>query len=142
MDNDRTTDGTFARIMGHQDGMRLFDCVRPRERGEGYRIDARPFGFIYTVSGVALDTPQIAHAFLDVIRADIAAGKAPEDAVGRFLSPTARPNLVTRRYADFLRFKEQECANGDLAARTLREYRRYARKKGELSYWEGAAFRT
>jgi len=129
---------TLARIMGHQEDVRLFGSVRPRERGEGYRIDARPFGWIYTVSGVALDTPEVAHAFLAVIRADIATGKAPEDAVARFLSPTARPNLVTRRYADFLAFKARECANGDLAERTLREYRRYAREeKGELAYWEG-----
>jgi integrase len=133
----RATDSTLARIMGHREDPRLFGCVRPRERGEGYRLDVRPFGWIYTVSGTTLNTPEVAHAFLDVIRADIATGKSPEDAVARFLSPTARPNLVTRRYADFLRFKQQEVANGDLAARTLREYQRYARDRGELSFWEG-----
>ena len=114
-----------------------FGKVSPRERGDGWRVDVRPFGYVYTVSGEAFDRKQDAEAVLAIIRMDLRGGKSPEDAVGRFLGPKSKPNQLVPRYEEFLKAKETEVASGALSPRTAHEYRRYARAGGELSYFEG-----
>lgn len=130
------TSATLRLVMGGSDTVKAFGAVRPRERGEGFRIDVRPFGWIYAISGQKFETKDEADFVLGVIRADIRVGKSPEEAAARFMSPTARPNLVTHRYQDWVAFKKEQAANADLSPRTLHEYERYARPGGELAFWE------
>src|SRR5262249_33587216 len=77
-----------------------FGKVSPRERGDGWRVDVRPFGYVYSVSGEAFTQRGDAEAVLSIIRMDLRAGKPHEDAVGRFLGPKSKPNLVVPRYQE------------------------------------------
>ena len=124
----------MTRIMGSGE---QFGKVSPRERGDGWRVDVRPFGYVYSVSGEAFTKRGDAEAVLSIIRMDLRAGKAHADAVGRFLGPKSKPNLLVPRYQEFLKVKQSEVAAGALSPRTLKEYDRYARAGGELVYFEG-----
>lgn len=116
-------------------GRKEFGKVRPRERGKGWRIDVRPFGFLYTVSGEHFRRKRDAEFVLGVIQADIRAGKPPADAVARFQPLASKPNLVTHRYAEWLAVKEREVRAGELKPRTAAEYRRYAAEVER--FWSG-----
>jgi integrase len=125
-----------------------FGAVRPRERGEGWRVDLRPYGFVYSVSGEAFARREQAEAVLEIVRMDVRAGRSKEAAAGRFLGPKSKPNLLLPQYEHFLAAKRLEVRAGSLSPRTLREYERYARsarraksgkqlKDGELSFFRG-----
>lgn len=109
-----------------RDPKKLFGKVRPRERGDGYMIDCYPLQprFLYTVSGEVL-TEEGAEQLLAIIRADMRHGKAPEDALARFLDPGSSRNAVPRRYSEWLNVQRQREREGDIAPGTLREYERY-----------------
>ncbi|HXK21632.1 MAG TPA: site-specific integrase [Myxococcota bacterium] len=113
---------------GEEEG---FGRVRPREKGrEGYRIDLHPLNaprFLYTVSGQTFATADQARFVLDGIRYEInVLKKAPEDAVARFLSAKAKPNLVPARYQEWIAGLEKTVGTPHgIAERTLAEYRRY-----------------
>ncbi len=113
-----------------------FGKVRPRERGEGFRIDVRPYGWIGTLAGSPMSR-ELAEELLKSIRVEIARGKPPLDAVAPYLSIRAKPNLVTERYADWLAVKRQQVEAGERSPRTVQEYERYARPSGEVEWWEG-----
>ena len=113
-----------------------FGKLRPRERGKGWRIDARPFGWIGTLHGRTM-SKRLASELLKSIRFEIARGKPPLDAVAPYLPARAKPNLVVERYAAWLRVKHQQVEAGDLSPRTVGEYERYARPGGEIAWWAG-----
>ena len=56
------------------EGKRQFGKVVPGPRGKGWRIDARPFGYIYGIAGKGFASKQIAKGLLNVIRIEIAQG--------------------------------------------------------------------
>jgi integrase len=113
-----------------------FGKVRPRAgRDDRWCVDVRPYGWIYAVSGVAFTKQEDADSVLRIVRMDVSAGRSFEEAVNRFLSPKAKGNLLTRRYAEFLESKELEVKAGDLSPTTLREYKRLARGGGELTFF-------
>jgi integrase len=113
-----------------------FGKVRPRDDRDGrWWVDVRPYGRVYAVSGAAFPTPEKAQAVLEVIRMDVAAGRSFEEAVGRFLTPKAKVNLLSRRYAEFLVARDTAVKAGDLSPTTVREFHRLARKGGELEFF-------
>ncbi len=119
-------------------GEKVFGAVRRRERGAGWRIDVRPYGFIYSVGGAPLESKKLADAVLDQINMSLARnGNNYDAALEPWLPATAKRAPVLGRYQDWLATKDRQVKNGDRSPNTVREYRRYAREGGELDFWEG-----
>ena len=117
------------------EGQRQFGKVVKGPRGKGWRIDARPFGYIYGIAGRGFASKRIATALLSVIRIEIAQGASREAAVAPSLRSGASVNRIRNRHARWVKYKEAEAAAGLLSPSTVREYRRYARSGGELDWW-------
>ncbi len=119
-----------------------FGKIRRRERPTRagkfyYRIDVRPHGWIGTLRGQPL-TFEAAETLLASINKEVARGVPHADAVRPYLPKAARPNLVTERYADWIKVKQAQVGAGERSPRgAVAEYARYARKGGEISWWAG-----
>ncbi len=120
------------------EGKRQFGKVVPGPRGKGWRIDVRPYGYIYGIAGRGFADQEIALGLLNVIRIEIAEGASREAAVAPYLRSHSALNRITNRYARWIKLKEAEAEVGDLSPRTVQEYRRYARPGGEVEWWDAA----
>ena len=118
------------------EGKRQFGKVVPGPRGNGWRIDVRPYGYIYGIAGRGFADQDIALGLLNVIRIEIAEGASHEAAVAPYLRSRSALNRVTNRYARWVKVKEAEAQVGDLSPRTVQEYHRYARPGGEIDWWD------
>jgi len=118
------------------EGKRQFGKVVPGPRGNGWRIDVRPYGYIYGIAGRGFADQEIALGLLNVIRIEIAEGASREAAVAPYLRSHSAVNRITNRYARWIKVKEEEAEVGDLSPRTVQEYRRYARPGGEVEWWD------
>ena len=116
-------------------GQQQFGRVVHGPRGKGWRIDVRPFGYIYGIAGKGFATKRIATGLLNVIQIEIAQGASREAAVAPYLRSSASVNQIRNRYARWVKYKEAKVAAGLLSPGTVREYRRYARSGGELDWW-------
>ena len=56
------------------EGKEQFGNVVPGPRGRGWRIDVRPYGYIYGIAGRGFADQDIALGLLNVIRIEIAEG--------------------------------------------------------------------
>ncbi len=128
-----------------------FGKIRRRERATRagkffYRIDVRPHGAIFSLRGQPL-TFEMAEGILASINKEVARGVPHADAVRPYLPKAARPNLVTERYADWIKAKRAQDEAGERSPRTIDEYERYARPArpdlrpprpaGEIHWWAG-----
>jgi len=118
------------------EGERQFGKVVPGPRGKGWRIDVRPYGYLYGIAGRGFADQEIALGLLNVIRIEIAEGASREAAVAPYLRSHSAVNRIANRYARWVEVKEAEADVGDLSPRTVQEYRRYARRGGEVEWWE------
>lgn len=119
-------------VMGRD--RKLFGEVRRTSDGKRWRIDARPFGWVHGLSGVTFgDNREMADAVLSVIRVKIAQGTPREEAVTPFLPVVADVHRISKRYASWIEHMEGLVAVGDRSPTTVREYKRYARKGGEVA---------
>jgi len=123
------------------EGKRQFGKVVLGPRGEGWRLDVRPYGYIYGIAGKGFATKRIATGLLSVIRIVIAEGASREAAVAPYLRSHSALNRVTNRYARWLQYKQRELEVGKIAPRTLQGYESYARPGGEIDWWgSGSVF--
>lgn len=129
---------TLRELMARKDPQTP-DWPNARKRydgSRGWRIDARPFGWIYGLGGVRLSR-SLALGLRDVIRTRIMGGLSREDAVMPYLAAGARRRQVLAEYGRWLRLKRAQVEAGERSPRTVREYERFAREGGELSWWAG-----
>lgn len=113
----------------------LFGKLYRTSRGDAWRIDCRPYGWITGLGGVGLRNREMAEAVLNLIRLRVARGEDPGAACAEYLRSTSTLNQVVPIYHRWLQHVEGLVAGGERSPRTLQEYRRYARDGGELSFW-------
>ncbi len=109
--------------------------VRQRKDSGAWYVDCRPYGriqwiMVEEVGKKPLDE-QMAHMLLAWIRAEIAGGKSPKEAVDPYLPrPTA---LVRDRLPAWLEMMSDQVERGDRSPTYLRELVRYAKPSGHFS---------
>lgn len=125
-------------MAGRREAERGFGAVHSNH-GRGWRLDVRPYGWIYGLLGQGFESRADAEALLRKIRARIDAGLSHEAAVAPFLPISRRAAKVTTHYDAWVERRRREAALGQLSYNTVALYAKYARPGRELAFWDACS---
>jgi len=97
---------------------------------KGWRLDLRPYGYLYTDQGLRFESEAHAAGVLASIRREIANGAAASDIVRRLLPKDGKQDRVRVHLERWLEAKSAREAAGELSPEHLRNLRRECRPTG------------
>ena len=82
---------------------------RLKDGEAGYYLDFRPYGRVYTLSGVPLRDKATARLLLERIRSDVTDDRSLEEVLTRYAPVKAKTNLVATWLDRWLEVRRREC---------------------------------